>query len=43
MASVFSVDNTIDSVLLLPPQVVCPVVIPNTSFVDGIRRVLIFG
>jgi hypothetical protein len=43
MASVCSVDNTIDGVLLLPPQVVCPGVIPNTAVLDGIRRVPIFG
>lgn len=43
MASVISVDNSIDGVLLLPPQVVCPDVMPNTAFVDGARRVPIFG
>jgi hypothetical protein len=42
MASVGSVDNTIDSVLLLPPQIVCPGVMPNAVFVDGIRHVPIF-
>jgi hypothetical protein len=42
MASVGSVDNTIDSVLLLPPKIVCPGVMPNAVFVDSIRHVLIF-
>jgi len=42
MASVGSMDNTIDGVLLLPPRVVCPGVMPNADFVDGIPHVLIF-
>jgi hypothetical protein len=42
MASLGSVDNTIDSVLLLPPQIVYPGVMPNAVFVDGIRHVPIF-
>jgi hypothetical protein len=42
MASVDSVDYTIDGVLLLPPQVVCPGVMPNAYFVDGTRRMPIF-
>jgi hypothetical protein len=42
MASVGSVDNTIDGVLLLPWQTVRPGVMPNADFVDGIRHVLIF-
>ena len=42
MASFLSVDNAIDGVLLLPPQMVCPGVMPNADFVDSIRLVLIF-
>jgi len=42
MASVGSVDNTIDGVLLLPPQMVCPGVTPNVDIVDSIRYLPIF-
>ncbi len=35
-------DNTIEGVLLLPPQMVCPGVMLNADFGDGIRHVPIF-
>ena len=42
MAGLGSMDNTIEDVLLLPPQMLCPRAMPNVDFVNGIRRVLIF-
>jgi hypothetical protein len=40
MAGLDSMDNTIEDVLLLPPQMLCPGTMPNVDF--AIRQVLVF-